>query len=215
MEPEIDEFGNQRWYGDGGVCRKVYPSGAEKWYKNGRLHREDGPAITDSNRSEWYKDGRLHREDGPAIIFINGTKKWYREGRLHREDGPAVVEANGTLRYFVDNKKHREDGPAVIEYDMDGKLWRLAWYQNDRLHREDGPAMEGYDLSPGPNLGAIQNLPRITDYMALSGSPYFLKGKPVDVKLFKKVLTCPVEELPLYIGTEVECVVKSRFEKGE
>jgi len=31
------------------------------------LHREDGPAVEWYNGSkEWYKNAKLHREDGPA-----------------------------------------------------------------------------------------------------------------------------------------------------
>ena len=38
----------------------------------------------------WYLNGKLHREDGPAIERANGDKSWYLNGKLHREDGPAV-----------------------------------------------------------------------------------------------------------------------------
>ena len=47
------------------------------------------PVMGNGNKY-WYKDGKLHREDGPAVIFKNGDQQWYKEGRLHREDGPAV-----------------------------------------------------------------------------------------------------------------------------
>ena len=61
----IDEYGNKR-------C-----------YLNGKLHREDGPAIewTDGDKA-WYLDGKLHREDGPAVEHINGFKEWWIHG-LH------------------------------------------------------------------------------------------------------------------------------------
>ena len=38
----------------------------------------------------WYKKGKLHREDGPAVELVRGQKEWYKEGKLHRLDGPAV-----------------------------------------------------------------------------------------------------------------------------
>jgi len=44
------------------------------------LHRLDGPAmVTDHDGTEevWYKDGKLHREDGPAIIYGNGQEYYY------------------------------------------------------------------------------------------------------------------------------------------
>jgi len=45
---------------------------------------------------EWYRNGKLHREDGPAIEYNYGTKYWYRNGKLHREDGPAIEDSDGT-----------------------------------------------------------------------------------------------------------------------
>ena len=35
-------------------------------------------------------DGRLHREDGPAIEFSNGTSYYFIDGVLHRDNGPAI-----------------------------------------------------------------------------------------------------------------------------
>lgn len=52
----------------------------------------------------WYKDGFIHREDGPAAIYYEGTKCWHREGWLHREDGPAIIRASGTKEWFL---RHR------------------------------------------------------------------------------------------------------------
>ena len=43
----------------------------------------------------WYKEGQLHREDGPAIEDVNGIKYWYKEGKLHRLNGPAIEFASG------------------------------------------------------------------------------------------------------------------------
>ena len=33
----------------------------------------------------WYKEGKLHQEDGPACEFLNGTKKWYLEGEWYSQ----------------------------------------------------------------------------------------------------------------------------------
>jgi hypothetical protein len=41
--------------------------------------------------SEWRnEEGKLHREDGPAVEQIIGNKFWYNNGKFHREDGPAI-----------------------------------------------------------------------------------------------------------------------------
>jgi hypothetical protein len=28
----------------------------------------------------WYRNGGLHREDGPAVELADGTREWYRNG---------------------------------------------------------------------------------------------------------------------------------------
>jgi hypothetical protein len=30
---------------------------------------------------KWYCEGKLHREDGPAIERADGTKEWYLDGK--------------------------------------------------------------------------------------------------------------------------------------
>ena len=73
-KPSLDSFGNKCWY-----------DSVNKF----ELHREnDLPAVEYQNGSKsWYKNGVLHRENGPAMIdttmkiysahyywFINGTQ---------------------------------------------------------------------------------------------------------------------------------------------
>ena len=61
---------------------RVYDTGDKLWYLNGKLHREDGPAVERSNgHKEWFINGELHREDGPAIEYVDGTKKWWINGK--------------------------------------------------------------------------------------------------------------------------------------
>ena len=47
----------------------------------------------------WYKEGHLHREDGPAIEWANGDKVWFIEGKRHRLDGPAIEYIGGYKEY--------------------------------------------------------------------------------------------------------------------
>jgi len=45
----------------------------------------------------WEKDGREHRDHGPALISRDAVtgmitdEKWLRQGQLHREEGPADI----------------------------------------------------------------------------------------------------------------------------
>lgn len=106
------------------------------YYKNNKIHREDGPAVESQNGSkEWHIEGKLHskqisdncggyvkyylkdeeghREDGPAIESSDGTKIWLNNGLLHREDVAAKEWANGDKEWWLNGKLHREDGPAI------------------------------------------------------------------------------------------------------
>jgi hypothetical protein len=75
----------------------------------------------------WYKEGKCHRENGPAVEFPNGEKLWYKEGKLHRLDGPAIEQPDGTKIWHIEGKIHRLDGPAC-EYSDGIKKW---WVENN------------------------------------------------------------------------------------
>jgi hypothetical protein len=107
------------------------------YYKvNGKLHREDGPAVEWCNGShEWFQNHELHREGGPAIEYANGEKSWYQHGKHHRLDGPAVEMPDGRKEWWQDDKLHRLNGPAIVHSDG-----TKEWYQNGQRHRVDGPA---------------------------------------------------------------------------
>jgi len=53
--------------------------GTKFWYKEGLLHRENGPAAeyNDNKTNCWYVEGLIHRLDGPAIEYANGVNEWY------------------------------------------------------------------------------------------------------------------------------------------
>lgn len=77
--------------------------GTRRYYDStGQLHRDDGPAIIDSDGvTAWYQNNLLHRIDGPAIEYPNGTKLWYQNNLLHRENGPAIEWASGTREWWL------------------------------------------------------------------------------------------------------------------
>ena len=76
-------------------------SSCNAWYKDGFLHKEDGPAIKWNNGDEeWFIYGKLHQLECPAITRY-GTKQWFKNGRRHRIDGPAVEYANGHKEWWI------------------------------------------------------------------------------------------------------------------
>ena len=134
-------------------------TGYEKmWKVNGKLHREDGPAVEYiTGKKHWVCCGVLHREDGPAVesplhdiwplegVYhrdINQVASiWYSRGKIHRVNGPAVIYPDMSEEWWVDDKLHRTDGPAEIR---DGIcVWRL----HGIIHRDNGPAVEYSDGS--------------------------------------------------------------------
>lgn len=98
--------------------------------KNGRYEEKDLKKIS------WYRNGVLHRENGPAVECENGEKHWFIDGKHHRDDGPAQIWSN--IDYWFTHGKiptNVEDLGIRIEYSM-------YWFIEDKLHREDGPAIE-------------------------------------------------------------------------
>lgn len=80
--------------------------------------------IDERGNQRWYLNGKLHREDGPAIEYCNnGDKYWLIEGRPHRTDGPATVWSDGSYIWSVNGETHRIDGPAMYIKSMDHEIW--------------------------------------------------------------------------------------------
>ena len=91
---------------------RVYDTGETYWYLDGKLHREDGPAIECLNVYKvWYLNGKRPREDGPAIEYDNGFKYWYLNGK----------ELTGSQHKAATSKSTCEG--KIVE--IDGKKYQL------------------------------------------------------------------------------------------
>jgi hypothetical protein len=66
---------------------------------------KDGLHISAAGTKRWFLNGKLHREDGPAIELANGYKAWYLNGKFHREDGPAIEYTNGDKAWWLNGKE--------------------------------------------------------------------------------------------------------------
>ena len=88
------------------------PAPEVTWCHHGKRHRLDGPATIFNHCSRWYVDGELHRDGGPAVQYTDGSEMWYREGQLHRVDGPAYKCSDGTSYWLngekVSKKRHQK-----------------------------------------------------------------------------------------------------------
>jgi hypothetical protein len=58
----------------------------------------------------WFKNGLLHRESGPAVEYFDGSKEWYLEGKIifstfpgfhfeivHETENELCIEISGAL----------------------------------------------------------------------------------------------------------------------
>jgi len=82
-----------------------YPNSSKLWYRNGKQHREDGPAREwASGSKEWWLNNERHRVDGPAIEWSDGEKRWFLNGQLHRTDGPAIEYPDGSKEWWLNGK---------------------------------------------------------------------------------------------------------------
>jgi hypothetical protein len=63
-----------------------------QWYRHGRLHRDGNlPALgiyfnKYYHLKEYYRNGLLHRTDGPAVEISGNVRKWYVNGKFIRDE---------------------------------------------------------------------------------------------------------------------------------
>jgi hypothetical protein len=67
------------------------------------------PIIDDWGNKRWYKNGKRHRDDGPAFEGASGDKEWYQNGKRHRDDGPAIEWPDGCKEYWINGVKQDEE----------------------------------------------------------------------------------------------------------
>jgi hypothetical protein len=125
-EPDNYEFEPDRYLRkkDKSYEIEICPDGTTYEYrrKNGKCHREDGPAITvyrpDGSKSQefWYKNGKIYRADGPTAT-------------AYRPDGSKAEEL------WIENGNFRKDGPAKIEYGSDGSKSAEYWNKNGKMRK--------------------------------------------------------------------------------
>jgi len=96
--------------------------GSRFWLEDGRLHRQDGPAIELACGDRfWYQHGQLHRTDGPAIELVTGDLSWWQHGLLHRTDGPAIEEADGVREWWLAGQRLTLEQVHVIKSNLAAK----------------------------------------------------------------------------------------------
>jgi hypothetical protein len=67
-------------------------------------------------------EGRLHRDNGPAMIHHDG-EEWWVHGQLHRETGPAWIEPRGEW-WFMRGNEITEQVLDWIDENAISPTWR-------------------------------------------------------------------------------------------
>lgn len=66
--------------------------------------------VFKGDRIVYTRNGILHRDDGPAVEQTNGTRQWFVHGMRHCADGPAIRERHGYCEWWTNNTYVRSDG---------------------------------------------------------------------------------------------------------
>ena len=84
----IDTFGtrtylNNKLHSFNDQPAVMFNSHGKKWYRHGKLHRRNLPAVIYPSSEYWYWNGLRHRDnDLPAFECTFGTKEWYVHGEF-------------------------------------------------------------------------------------------------------------------------------------
>lgn len=65
-----------------------------------------GVYTYEDGTKKWYKKGKLHREDGPAVEYPDGRKEWWIEGKNYSENKFKLLTE---LSIFLGKEKGKYD----------------------------------------------------------------------------------------------------------
>jgi len=106
--------------------------GSRWWYKNGNLHREDGPAYIDSSGyEEWWLNGKNYFSESEWKKELEKLKKKSPiKKKIEKKIDSKVLKLNSKKDSIPENYT------GIIKWDYGN----IEHYENGNLHREDGPA---------------------------------------------------------------------------
>ncbi len=55
----------------------------------------EGEVVSPDGTIRYFKNGRIHSEDAPAIIYVTGERRWFRRGINVNRHGIARVKVKG------------------------------------------------------------------------------------------------------------------------
>lgn len=72
--------------------------------------------VSDIGTKIYRRNGKLHREGGPAYEWANGAKFWFFDGQRHRTDGPAYEGVDGSVEWWFNNDRY--DSPDEMPLSL-------------------------------------------------------------------------------------------------
>ena len=61
----------------------------------------NGKFVDEFGTIRYYKDGKLHNENGPAYIRKDGYKAYWINRKRHRIDGPAIIYVGEDYDWWI------------------------------------------------------------------------------------------------------------------
>ena len=75
----------------------------------------------------YFKNGKHHREDGPAYISKDFKKVYFINGKCHKIDGPAVISSDGEFNWYINgykiNKVIMDNWLTENDIPLDWNIW--------------------------------------------------------------------------------------------
>lgn len=133
--------------------------------KEGKYHREDGPAFLNPKRNNrsiyegWWLNGVQHNLNGPARVNNDGSNSYYINGNWirkenfakevakHKESHPEFISIQERNEREASMESHKKvesyahfDGIETFTGSVIDAIGLVCYYKNGKKHREDGPA---------------------------------------------------------------------------
>ena len=55
------------------------------------MNEKDGLHINELGTKRWFKDGKLHRDDGPAVIWSDDEQYWYKNDERYEPSAHEIM----------------------------------------------------------------------------------------------------------------------------
>ena len=97
---------------------------------------ENQEIVKTKNKVSYYLNGKLHRENGPAIEYDDGGKEYWINGIRHRIDGPAVEYVTGNKEYYINGELLTERAFIIYQNKKDENITMFSKIENLLKHQD-------------------------------------------------------------------------------